>query len=104
MALDILKLVQEQGEHVHLDGVEVPGLVNGDKNYVFPGPLLQVGGFRGLQGDRKKERAAAGGADPEIASSPVDVCNHVLGDGDIFREAVVVGLSVHYSHIVDAGR
>jgi len=53
-----IHLIQEEGNHSHMHGREIPCLVNGDEYHVIPCRYLEIGGFWRLDADREKDRAA----------------------------------------------
>jgi hypothetical protein len=79
----IVHLIQEEGDHSHMHGREIPRLVNGDKDHVISGRYLEIGRFWRLDADREKDRTATGCGNAEIRLSLCNIVHHVFGDPDI---------------------
>jgi hypothetical protein len=88
-------MIVELGDHPHMDGVEVARLVDGNKDCTVAGFDSDIGGFGTLQGNRKQHRAAAGGGDPEIALSLIDMGDYLARNTKIGGKRCLTRMGKH---------
>jgi hypothetical protein len=92
--------VVEERNHVQVDAVEEPCLVDGHVDGMVPGLEQEVGLFRGLDPDRQEDRSAAGCADTKIAVPFPDIFQDFGNDGDFACAGTVAGSGKHVASII----
>jgi hypothetical protein len=91
----IVHIIQEEGDHSHMDRRQVPGLVDGDEDDIIPRRQLEVGWFGRFDIDGEENRAAARGGYAEIRTALCYIVQNLIGDPDIPGERIIVRSGVH---------
>jgi hypothetical protein len=93
-------IVLKERDHVHMDTVEKPYLVDGYIDGMVTGFEQEIGLFRGFDPYREEDRPAAGRADTEIAVPLVDIFYHFRNNRNLSQAGVVMRMGKHDACII----
>ena len=82
-------IIIKERDHVHMDAVEKPCLVDGYIDHMVSCFEQEVGFFRGFYPGWQEYRAAAGSADAEITVPLVDIFDDFRNNGDLAQAGAV---------------
>jgi hypothetical protein len=85
-------IVIKKWDHLHVDVVEVPYLVNGYVDHMISRPEQEVRFFGGFDTGWQEYWPAAGGADTKITVPFIDIFDHFRDNRNLAQAGIVFGM------------
>jgi hypothetical protein len=85
-------IVIKKWDHLHVDVMEIPYLVNGYIDHMISRPEQEIGFFWGFDTGWYEYRAAAGGAYTKITVPFIDIFYHFRDDRNLVQAGIVFGM------------